>query len=114
MKKDEFKEAVKGLVYVFINNQDMLGKDAHLRVNPELLTIDVVKEQDCLAGLADSEEVIEDAAYAHGAETEDASDYQASQDPDYYPMKTLVMKDAEGQSIPDDRAIEELAKNYFE
>lgn len=113
MKKTEFEEAVSGLVWEYINNEDMMGKNAQIRVNPALLYVDIFTEKEFLEGIADSEEAIEDAAYASGAETEDASDYQASQDPDFYPASTLVTTDADGRRIPDREAIAKLAANYF-
>lgn len=111
MKKTEFIDAVTGLVYVYINNQDGYGKNAQIRVNPELLTVDLFTEKEFLQGLADSEEVIENAAYASRLEDETAADYQAAQNPDFYPVGTLLKK--EGQDLrPDPLAIGALAENY--
>ena len=113
MKKEEFKEAVAGLVWEYINNEDMLGKNAQIRVNPELLYVDLFSEKEFLQGLADSEETIEDATFARGDETESATDYQAAQNPDFYPASTLVEKKADGKLAPNARAIDKLADNYF-
>ena len=113
MKRDEFVETVTGLVWEYINNEDMLGKNAQIRINPQSLFIDLFSEKEFLEGLADSEEAIEDAAYAEGAETEDAADYQVSQNPDFYPVSTLTMKNAEGKTVPSKEAVESVAANYF-
>lgn len=108
MKKDEFVKAAKAMVEVYLNNPDTFKGDAQLRVNPELLTVDMETEGEFQSDLEDSDEAIEDAAYAQGDETEAASDYQAAQNPDFYPAKTLV-KDGK----PDVEVIERLAQNYF-
>lgn len=113
MKKDEFKEAVTGLVWEYINNEDILGKNAQIRVNPELLYVDLFNEKEFLQGLADSQEAIENAAYAHDAAQYESADYQASQNPDFYPAFTLVKRDADGKQVPDPDAVEKLAENYF-
>lgn len=113
MKREEFVEAVKGLVYVYINNEDMLGKDAQIRVNPVLLTVDIETADQFHQSLADSEEAIENAAYAYGGENEEATDYQASQNPDFYPIRTLLKSVSGQKDEPDTEAIECLADNYF-
>lgn len=113
MKKEEFKEAVTGLVWVFINNEDLQGKNAQIRVNPELLYVDLLTEKEFLTALSYSQEVIENAAYAHDAAQYEAADYQAAQNPDFYPARTLVKKDETGKNVPDEEAIEKLTANYF-
>ena len=112
MKKNEFIEGITGLVWVFINNEDLQGKNAQIRVNPELLTIDLFTEKEFLQGLADSQETIENAAYAHDAAQYDAADYQAAQNPDFYPALSLVTTNEEGKKIPNPAAIEAIAANY--
>ena len=113
MKKEEFVEAVEGLVWVYINNEDMLGKNAQIRVNPVLLYVDLFSEKEFLQGLADSQEAIENAAYAHDAAQYEDADYQAQQNPDFYPAQTLVKKDTDGKSIPSREAVVKVAANYF-
>lgn len=113
MKRNEFVEAVEGLVWEYINNVDMLGKNAQIRVNPELLYVDLFSEKEYLEGIADSEEAIEDAAAAIGPADSEAADYQAAQNPDFYPAGTLVKKDADGKTVPDHEAIEKIASTYF-
>lgn len=113
MKRAEFEEAVTGLVWVWINNQDLQGKNAQIRVNPELLYVDLLTQNEFLQALEYSQEVIENAAYAHDAAQYEASDYQAAQNPDFYPAHTLVKKNAEGKLTPDPEAIATIAANYF-
>lgn len=113
MKKSEFIKAVTDLVKRYIDNEGKEDPNSQIKVNPELLYVDLVTEKDFLASIADSEEAIENAAYAAGAETEDASDYQASQNPDFYPARTLVKYEEGKAPLPDEAAIEKLASNYF-
>lgn len=112
MKKKEFVEGITGLVWVFINNEDLQGKNAQIRVNPELLTIDLFTEKEFLQGLADAQEAIENAAYAHDAAQYEEADYQAAQNPDFYPALSLVTTNEEGRRVPDSSAIEAIAENY--
>ena len=114
MKKSEFVEAVTGLVWVYINNEDLQGRNAQITVNPELLYVDLITEEEFQDSLLYSQEVIENAAYAHDAAQYEAEDYQASQNPDFYPAWKLLTKDAEGKTVPDDAAIAAMAANYFE
>lgn len=113
MKKTEFEEAVTGLVWVWINNQDLQGKNAQLRVNPELLYVDFLTQDEFQQALAYSQEAIENAAYAHDAAQYEAADYQAAQNPDFYPMRTLVKVDEAGKTVPDPEAIAAVSANYF-
>lgn len=113
MKKSEFTEAVTGLVWVYINNEDLQGRNAQITVNPELLYVDLISESEFQNALLYNQEMIENAAYAHDAAQYEASDYQASQNPDFYPAWKLVTKDAEGKTVPDAEAIEKMASNYF-
>lgn len=112
MKKEEFTEAIKGLVEVYINNADLYGKEAQIRVNPVLLTVDLETAAQRNDELACSQEAIENAAYAHDAAQYEAMDYQASQNPDFYPVRGLVKEEA-GILKPDPEAIEGVAAEYF-
>ena len=113
MKKSEFEQAVTGLVWVYINNEDLQGRNAQITVNPELLYVDLITENEFQDSLLYSQEAIENAAYAHDAAQYEAMDYQASQNPDFYPAWKLITKDTEGKTVPDEEAIAKMADNYF-
>lgn len=113
MKRNEFEEAVAGLVWVYINNEDLQGRNAQITVNPELLYVDLISESEFQDALLYNQEVIENAAYAHDAAQYEASDNQVAQNPDFYPAWKLVTKDAEGKTVPDTEAIAKMASNYF-
>lgn len=113
MKKEEFIQAVTGLVWVYINNEDLQGRNAQITVNPELLYVDLITEEAFQDALLFNQEVIENAAYAHDAAQYEAEDYQAQQNREFYPAWKLVRQDAEGKTVPDEAAIGEMAANYF-
>ena len=113
MKKSEFIEAVTGLVWVYINNEDLQGRNAQISVNPELLYVDLITEEEFQDALLYNQEVIENAAYAHDAAQYEAEDYQAAQNREFYPAWKLITKDDEGKTVPDAEAIERVADNYF-
>ena len=113
MKKEEFVQAVTGLVWVYVNNEDLQGRNAQITVNPELLYVDLITEEQFQDALLFNQEVIENAAYAHDAAQYEAEDYQAAQNPDFYPAWKLVTKDAEGKTVPDEEGIDKMAANYF-
>ena len=113
MKREEFIKAVKELVQEYIDNFDRFDSNPQIRVNPELLYVEAIDGSAMLEGLGDSDEAIEDAAYAHGDETMSATDYQAKENPDFYPIKSLLKPSGTHTSIPDEVAIEKLADNYI-
>lgn len=114
MKKEEFIQAVTGLVWVYINNEDLQGRNAQITVNPELLYVDLITESEFQDALLYNQEVIENAAYAHDAAQYEAEDYQAQQNREFYPAWKLITKDADGKTVPDDAAIAALTANYFQ
>lgn len=113
MKKTEFIDAVTGLVWVYINNTDLQGRNAQITVNPSLLYVDLITESEFQDALLYSQEVIENGAYAHDAAQYEASDNQVAQNPDFYPAWKLVTVDGVGKRVPDNEAIEKLTSNYF-
>ena len=92
MKKDEFINHITDLVNDYINYYVGSDEDPQIRVNPA---------------------VVEEAAAADDSAAEDADDYQAAQDPDYYTVRSLVLTDSKGNARADAKAIEALAATYF-
>lgn len=113
MTRKEFTNAVKGMVENYIENFYNFDSNPQLRVNPALLTVEVENGYAFQDDIEYSDEVIENAAYAQGDETESASDFQASQNYDYYPVNTLLKHEADHKASPDDAVIERLADKYF-
>lgn len=113
MTREDFVKTVTEQVQEYIDNFDRFDSNPQLRVNPVLLFTDIINGSDMLNGIGYSEEAIEDAAYAEGDETESSSDYQAAQDPDFYPVKELLKPSGPTTSVPDIESIEKIADSYF-
>ena len=113
MTREEFEGAAIGQVKKYIYEQQEMGENCQIRVNPELLYVDLLTNRELQQGIGFSDEVIENAAYAEGDETMSSEDYQAKQDPDFYPVDTLVRKVETGELEPDFQAIGKLVDRYF-
>ena len=113
MERQEFVKAVTDLVQEYIDNWDRFDSNPQIRVNPELLYVEAIDGNAMLEGIGDSDEAIEDAAYAQGDETMSATDFQAKENPDFYPIKDLIMPAGHNVSVPDPAKINALADNYF-
>ena len=113
MKREEFTTSIKNLVSNYIDDFYDFDSNPQLRVNPELLYVEIENGYAFQEDLGYSDEVIEDAAYAEGDETESADDFQAKQNYDYYPVKDLLLHTADNKVIPNDKAIEGIADKYF-
>lgn len=113
MKQIEFIEGVTRILRNYINNSRYLDSNAQLRVNPATMATTIVNGRDMLAELADSDEAVEDAAAADGLRDEDSTDYQATQNPDFYSVRMLIQTDRSGQREPSMPAIMQIADSYF-
>ena len=113
MKREDFIADVVRLVSLYLENESSFDNNAQLEVNPVLMHFTIVNGSEMLRGTAESDEIIEQAAGAERSEYEDADDYQASQNPDYYPVVSLVARAEEGAVRPDMRAISAVASRYF-
>lgn len=112
MDKKEFEAAVTTAVQTYIDNFDRFEPNPQIRVNPVTYFVEPMSGNDFFKEIEDSDEAIENAAYADGMATETADDYQVSQNPDFYPVKNLV-KTVAGNVIPDPEAIGKIVANYF-
>lgn len=113
INRDAFITSVEGQVKKYIYLKIDYDPNAQIRVNPELKLVDLLSGKQFQQAIGFSDEVIENGAYGEGDETSSADDYQASQDPDFYPVSTLVKKGVLGELLPDMDAIQKLADNYF-
>lgn len=113
MTRDKLIDKITSLLDVYVDNIDSFDHNPQLRVNPVSFDLTIVNGRDMLKEIEDSNEAIEDAASADGAETEDSSDYQVKQNPDFYSVKKLVKEDYYGKFIPDKKAISYFASNYL-
>ena len=113
MKKEIFIKAVTDLVQEYIDNWDRFDSNPQIRVNPELLFVEAINGSAMLEGIGDSDEAIENASYAHGDESMSATDFQAKENPDFYPIKSLIKAAGHNVSVPDIDKINKIADNYF-
>ena len=113
MTREEFIHAVTNAVKEYIDNAGSFDRDMQLRVNPDSFEISYATSVDRESDIADSDEAIENAAAAYGDAEESAMDYQASQNPDFYPIWTLIRNLPGSRKEINSEAIERLATNYF-
>lgn len=113
MTQEELISAITHAVKLYTNSPEYFDANPQLRINPLTFDVVAINGKDELEGIADSVEAIEDEAAAQGDETEDATDFQASQDPDFYSIKDYVLINKEGKMEPDKKAIIRLAKSYI-
>lgn len=106
------EESIARLVNEYIENFDRFDHNPQIRVNPLKKTATLVNGRDMQLEIEDNDEAIEDAAAADGMETEDAADYQASQNPDFYAVKSLLINTPAGTTIANAKAISDVAANY--
>ena len=112
MTRDELADNIA------ITIKEYVGFDHHnqpglkLSINPESLFVSVITEDEMLSDIADSNEAIEDAAAAERPESEDAMDYQVTQNPDIYPVADFEKSTPTGQVVLDMEAIRAVAAKY--
>lgn len=102
--KQEFKENIERIVANYAADRDEMINDPQLRVNPMSLTMSVVTAREMQNEIGFTDEDIEAGAAAEGDETESSDDYEAKQDPDFYPLRELLKAGA----------IDAVVSNYFD
>lgn len=113
MTREEFKKALEKIVTLYMGDFTRYDGDPQVVVTPATLFVDLVNGRERLTDIADSDEAVEDAAAAESPESEDATDYQARRDQDYYPVKSLLRKNSEGKAEIDEEAVEKIVNVYF-
>lgn len=112
MDSKDFKRILTDRVQEYIDNFDRFDSNPQLRVNPVSHMVDLVNGSDMLSEIEDSDEAIEDAAASQGMESDDATDYQVKQNPDFYPVKRLLQPKGH-TDVPSEVEIEKIVKQYF-
>ena len=84
-----------------------------LRVNPDLLLVEVENGYGFRDDIDYSNMLIEEAAYVGGDRSESDDDNHAKQDYEYYPVRKFFTVDSEGKGTVDMTAINKLADIYF-
>ncbi|MCM1449948.1 MAG: hypothetical protein NC082_06370 [Clostridiales bacterium] len=112
MTKEDLRKAINRCVNAYIEDYDVLGPDMQLCVYPETYEAILMSESDMFKEIAYANEALEAAAGAQGLESQESSDYQVKQNPDFYPMSTLVTYSDDGHLLPDRAAIDRLMSMY--
>ncbi|MCH5220618.1 MAG: hypothetical protein J1F20_08625 [Muribaculaceae bacterium] len=113
MKRTEFTNSVIDLVNDYISDFYEFDGNAQLRVNPALLLVEIENGYAFQEDIEYSDEAVEEAAAAHGDADESATDFQASQDFDYYPVKDFIDISSDGKGSVNMTAVDKLADKYF-
>ncbi len=113
MTRKDLIEAITHAVMQYTQAPEFFDANPQLRINPSTLEVISVNGKDYYEEIEDNDEVIENEAAADGAATEEAEDFQASQNPDFYAIADYVIKEDDGKLSPDKKAIEKLAKTYL-
>ena len=113
MTREDLIKAINHAVTLYVDAPDYFDANPQLRINPATFDVVAINGKDALEGIADNEEAIEEAAAAQGEETEDVTDWQVAQNPDFYAIKEYVVKDKDGKLKINEKAVETLAKTYL-
>ena len=113
MDKEEFIETLKNIISNSIEEFNELGPQAMLAINPVTHYITMDAGDDIQYDIADADETIEDGAAAQEPEEEDSTDYQASQNPDFYSLRSFIKRDSKGRMVPDEKEIEKVIAVYY-
>ena len=113
MTKEEFATILENFVKGYIANSSYFDSDPQLSINPRSLGVELINGRDLSAEIADSDEAVEEAAGVEGDMSEDAADYQAKQNPDFYPVRKLIIRNCDGSLSHDKHALDNIIKKYF-
>lgn len=114
MTRKELISTITTLVGRYIDNFDSFDSNPQIKINPDTLHVLLVNGSDMYKSIEYSDEVIEEAAAAERSETEDATDFQAERNPDFYAVKKLLRCVTDNKVEPDEAAIEVIADIYFD
>lgn len=112
MTRTELTDKLAGIVSAYIANESALT-DPQIRINPMTLDIGVVTAKEMFAEIEDYDEMLEESAAAEGAADEEESEFQVAQNPDFYSVKELVIKNTDGTQHPDITSIQDIAGKYL-
>lgn len=113
MTRDELIKAISHAVTLYVDSPEYFDSNPQLRINPATFDVVAVNGKDAYSDMADSVEAIENEAAAQGDETEDATDWQADQNPDFFAIKNYVIKEPNGKLKIDSEAVARLAESYI-
>lgn len=112
MTREDFIKDITAKVQLYIDNFDRFDSNPQLRINPFNLHSELVNGSDLYAEIEDSDEAVENASAAVGGASEEYTDYQVKQNPDFYPVKKLLQA-TKDSDVPSGVAIARIADIYF-
>lgn len=112
MTRQEFIKKAETLVQEYIDNFDRFDHNPQLRVNVNGDSVELVNGSDMNDEVEDNDEAVENAAIAQGAATEEYTEFQVEQNPDFYAVKKLLRTTATDKTVPDALAIARIADSY--
>lgn len=113
MTREELTDTIAIAIKEYVGYDSYNGPDLTLSINPVSLFVSVITEDEKLSDIENSNEAVEDAAAAERPASEDATDYQVRQNPDLYPVKSLVKTGGDGKNVFDMDAIRAIAARYI-
>ena len=113
MTRKEFTDTINDMVKEYIADGRVAGSDFQIQIDPVNLHAAYADSKALQENIDYSDEVIENAANAQGAEFEERGEHDVARLPDYYALSTLVTTASDGSVIPDTTAIDGLVSNYF-
>lgn len=111
--REQFVNSVTEVVQGYIDNFYEYDENPTLRVNPDLLLVEVENGYGLLDDIDYSNMVIEEAANVGGDRSESDDDNHAKQDYDYYPARKFITVDSKGKGTVNKAAVASLADKYF-
>ena len=112
MTQKQFIDSARVAVEKYLSNPGAFDENTQLTVNPVTSFFGLIDGRDYLAGIAQTQENGEIAAAADRPDSEEAADYQESQDRDYYPVRGFIKVTSDGRRVADIEAIEAAAAKY--
>lgn len=113
MTREEFTDALRDAVKEYIDNFDRFDSNPMLRVIPDSLAVTLVNGSDIAGEVEDSDEAVENAAAAQGMADQEAADYQVTRNPDFYPVKKLLVALPGDKTGVNNAAIAAIVNSYF-
>lgn len=110
--KVSFKNDIINLLHAFVEFGDSTAGNPQVRIDPQTLYVALANGADFIDEIADTEENIENEAAAESNSAEEAADFQAQRDPDFYPVSRFLTLQ-HGKRIINQEAVDRLVDSYY-
>lgn len=113
MTRTDFIERINNAISRYLDDFELFEPAPQLSINPQTLSVELISGKERQTQLEYADEALESAAGAEGDLSEQALDFQVSQNPDFYPVRTLLKVVPGKPTVSDQTAIEAVADRYF-